>query len=208
MPTMSRLPFALALAASTALAVGPARRPAPIGSAKEDEPCPATRDAAAAEVAFVRALTWAFEPAPAEIRAQAIEDLGLLGDARALNPLAQLSLDPNPAVARAAVRAVGAIRHPRAEEILSNVVRHPSVPEAVKQLAMQLVPCQNTFTALRFVHRVARQQVQVPGAVQQVARGLAALVPEPTAEQALPRLPPVEVPPGSMSPLAFPGDEK
>lgn len=207
MPVMSRIPLALALAASTTLAAGPARRPAAIGSAKEDEPCPAPKDVGAREVAFVRAVTWAFEPAPPEVRAQAIEDLGLLGDARALNPLAQLSLDPNPALARAAVRAVGAIRHPRAEEILSNVVRHPSVPEAVKVLAMELVPCQNTFTALRFVHLVSRNQVQIPQAVQHVARGLAALVPEPTAEQATPGFAPA---PAAAAPasLGLAGDSK
>lgn len=206
MPVMSRLPLALALAASTALAAGPARRATAIGSAKEDEPCPAPKDVGAAEVAFVRALTWAFEPAPPEVRAQAIEDLGLLGDPRALNPLAQLSLDPNPALARAAVRAVGAIRHPRAEEILANVVRHPNVPETVKRLAMELVPCQNTFTALRFVHFVSRNQVPIPASVQQVARGLAALIPEPTAEQALPRLAPAA--PAAALPPGLPGDSK
>jgi hypothetical protein len=206
MTEMRRLPLALALVATTAFAAGPARRATAIGSAKEDEPCPAARDVGAQEVAFVRALTWAFEPAPAEVRAQAIEDLGLLGDVRALNALAQLVLDPNPALARAAVRAVGSLRHPRAEEILANVVRHPNVPEAVKLVAIDLVPYQNTFTALRFVHFVSRNRVQVPGTVQQAARALAAVVPEPTPEQALPVLAPAPAAPTFPLPLA--GDSK
>ena len=43
MPVMSRLPLALALAASTVLAAGPARKATGIGNAKEDEPCPAPK---------------------------------------------------------------------------------------------------------------------------------------------------------------------
>jgi hypothetical protein len=210
MTSMSRALLAAVLVASVALAAAPPRRPAGIGSVKEDEPCPAPRDTAGPDVAFQRALVWAFEPAPLEIRTQAIEDLGLLGDPRALNPLAQLSLDPNQAIARAAVRAVGTIRHPRAEEILSNVVRHPSIADVVKLEALKLVPFQNTFTALRFVHQVARQRVQVSPAVSASARTLAASFPEPTAEQATPAFAPAPEapPPGAMTPLAFPGEAK
>lgn len=40
---------------------------------------------AGTDVAFLRGNTWAFEPAPLEIRGQAIEDLGFHGDARTLS---------------------------------------------------------------------------------------------------------------------------
>ncbi len=129
-----------------------------IGSSKDDDApvCPpALRGSEKADVAFMRALGWAFEPAPLEVRAQAIEDLGFLGDPRALNPLAQICLDPNPTLAKAAVRAIAAIRHPRAEEILSNVVRHPTVSEQTRLRALELLPYQNTWSSLRFISQTA-----------------------------------------------------
>ncbi|MDP1828663.1 MAG: HEAT repeat domain-containing protein [Archangium sp.] len=208
---MTRLAVAAVLCclSLTALAAAPKRGNA-IGSAKEDEPCPAPKPGATGpDLAFLRGVSWAFEPAPLEIRGQAIEDLGLLGDPRALNPLAAMSLDANPAIARAAVRAVANIRHPRAEEILSNLVRHPTAPLATKQLALSLLPFQNTATALRFIHATARQPT---GSYEllQLARTLSASLPVPTAEQALPQLAPAAapVPAGAMQPAAFPGDSK
>lgn len=186
MDSMTRIAFAALCCVSLAgLAAGPKRGTA-IGSAKEDEPCPDKPAAtASADLAFMRAMTWAFEPAPLEIRGQAIEDLGLLGDARALNPLASLTLDANPAIARAAVRAVANLRNPRAEEILANLVRHPTAPLATKQFALSLLPFQNTPTALRFIHYTARQPTGAYELLQQ-ARSLSAVLPVPTPESALP----------------------
>lgn len=209
MNSMTRLSVAALCAFSlSALAAAPKRGLA-IGSAKEDEPCPTKVATTGPDLAFLRGVSWAFEPAPLEIRGQAIEDLGLLGDPRALNPLAAMSLDANPAIARAAVRAVANIRHPRAEEILSNLVRHPTAPVATKQLALSLLPFQNTATALRFIHATARQPT---GAYEllQLARTLSAALPVPTREQALPQLAPgaAPVPAGAMQPAAFPGDSK
>ena len=154
----------LLAAVSSSLAVAQTRNKGALGSTKEDEPEKPKPPAAKPDVALLRGVLWAFEPAPAEIRARAIEDLGLLGDTRALNPLAELVTDPNPAYSRAAVRAVALIPNPRAEEILCNVVRHPNLPESLKLQALDLVPFQNTDTAVRFVRRVARS----PGFSQNV----------------------------------------
>lgn len=106
------------------------------------------------EAALLRATLWAFEPAPREVRVQAIEDLGLLGDARLLNALAHMVYDPDLAAQLAAVRAVRLIRHPRAEEILVNVIRHPSLPAALKQSALEGLLFQNTRSALVFIWNV------------------------------------------------------
>lgn len=103
------------------------------------------------EPTLLRATLWAFEPAPREIRIQAIEDLGLLGDPRLLNPLAHMVLEPDQTVQLAAIRAVRAMRHPRSEEILVNVVRHPTLPQAVKQVALEGLLFQNTRSALVFL---------------------------------------------------------
>lgn len=134
-----------------------------IGDAKDDDPPVPTQSAVKpaaagngdADVGLLRGLMYAFEPAPTEIRVQAIEDLGLLGDPRALNPLAELLVDPNPQVQLAALRAVGLIRAPRAEEILSNVVRHPTMPEYLKLKAVDYVLFQNTRGAVYFLWQVA-----------------------------------------------------
>ncbi len=201
MDSMTRIAFAALCGVSlTALAAAP-RRGVAIGSSKEDEPCPAQSATSGTDVAFLRALTWAFEPAPIEIRGQAIEDLGLLGDPRALNPLASLTLDANPAIARAAVRAVANLRTPRSEEILANLVRHPTAPLATKQQALSLLPYQNTPTALRFIHYIARQPTGAYELLQQ-ARTLSAVLPVPTPESALPTQP------AAMRPAAFIGDTK
>ena len=142
----------LLLAASTAFGAGNK-----LGSPREDDaPAAAKAGAAAEEPALLRGLLWAFEPAPSEIRVLAVEDLGLLGDPRALNPLAQLIGDSNPMVQAAAIRAIGAMRHPRAEEILANVVRHPSLPEKLKVQSIDTLLLQNTRSSLLFLHLVAR----------------------------------------------------
>lgn len=193
MDRMSRTLAAALFFSCTALAAGPRKPAATIGSAKEDEPCPAPVNTSGSDLALLRGVAWAFEPAPPEIRGQAIEDLGLLGDPRALNPLASLSLDANPAVSRAAIRAVGLIRHPRAEEILANIVRHPSAPLAAKQQALSLVPFQNTPTALRFVHQTARLP-NGPFELLNQARTLAAAIPSPSAEEATPGFMPAPAP--------------
>ncbi|MDP2270527.1 MAG: HEAT repeat domain-containing protein [Archangium sp.] len=190
---VTRLAVAALCSLSLTAFAAPAKRGLAIGSSKEDEPCPARSTATGgADLAFLRGLTWAFEPAPLEIRGQAIEDLGLLGDPRALNPLAAMTLDANPAIAKAAVRAIGIMRHPRAEEILSNLVRHPTAPIVTKQLALSLLPFQNTATALRFIHFIAKQPTGSYELLQQ-ARALSAMLPVPTPEQALPPLPPAAV---------------
>lgn len=122
----------------------------------EELPPPALPESAliASDVALLRATLWAFEPAPREIRVQAIEDLGLLGDARLLNALAHLVYDPDLSLQIAAVRAIRVIRHPRAEEILINVVRHGQLPAALKQAALESLLFQNTRSALVFIWNV------------------------------------------------------
>lgn len=185
--------------AMTSVAAAP-KRPASTLSAKDDEPTPMVAPLPGPDVAVLRGIGWAFEPAPVEVRAQAIEDLGFLQDPRALNPLAVLTLDANPIVARAAVRAVGAIRHPRAEEILCNLVRHPSASSAIKQQALSLIAFQNTPTALRFVHFTARQS-QAAFEVLQLAKKLSAQLPVPDPDAIFPQQP--VTPPAPVS-----GDEK
>jgi len=99
------------------------------------------------DTALLRALLAAFEPAPEEIRVLAVEDLGLLGDARVINALADFALDPYPSVQLAAVRALRSFQHPRAEEILANLVRHPRPSEAVKLAALEGLVFQRTRSA-------------------------------------------------------------
>ncbi len=128
------------------------------------------------DVALLRGLLHATEPNPMEVRSQAIEDLGLLGDTRALNPLAGMIFDPNPVIWQSALRAIGAIRHPRAEEILSNIVRHPSLSEAHKLKALEYLVFQNTNSALRFIASVQRTTT-LPLGVQNLGRRIMLEVP-------------------------------
>ncbi|MBL9039867.1 MAG: HEAT repeat domain-containing protein [Archangium sp.] len=159
-----------------------AKRPAStLGSTKEDDELP-TPSGPGADIALLRATLWAVEPAPLEIRVQAIEDLGLLGDPRVLNLLAQLVVDPNPAIARAALRGVSLLRHPRAEEILGNVVRHPSLPEPLKLQALELLPLQNTASAITTLTQVVNGKYS--WALQGAARK--ALTEVPAARGGLP----------------------
>jgi HEAT repeat protein len=129
--------------------------------------------AALAQGALLRGLLWATEPAPEEIRAIAIEDLALLGDPRALNPLAALVWDPNPRIQAAALRAVALFQHPRAEEILTSVVRHPKLPDALKIQALDGLLYQRTPTARATVETASRDP-RLPPAVQSTALAVAA----------------------------------
>lgn len=164
--------LAAALLSGVALAAPPKSG---IGSAKEEAACPQP-GLGGADLALLRATRWAVEPAPLEVRVIAIEDLGLLGDPRALNFAAQFALDPNPRMAGAAVRAVSLLRHPRATEILRNVVRHPSVADAVRVLALRQLVFQNSWAAIRFV-RQCTTDTTLPSPVVSAARQLAAQLP-------------------------------
>jgi HEAT repeat protein len=131
-----------------------------LGSPKEDEAVGAAATSAGyggseADSALLRALLCAFEPGPEEIRVLAVEDLGLLGDARALNALATLVFDPSVAVQNAALHTVAQFRTPRAEEILENVVRHPRIPEPMKVKALQALPYQASSTSREFLNEIA-----------------------------------------------------
>lgn len=210
MNTMTRVFLAAAVALTLPALAAPKK--GAIGSSKEDEPCPELPAPNLAEVSYGRALAFAFEPAPQEIRAQAIEDLGFLGDTRALNHLAVLSLDPNPVLSRAAIRAIGTMRHPRAEEILGNLVRHPTVPTNLRQYALSLLPFQNTMTALRQVHFFATMGGTTE--VTFLARSMSAQLRRFTAEEAAsgtvpaaPVLPPPPPPGPPRTPLGQ-GDSK
>lgn len=154
-----------------------------IGSAKEDEePEPpktasATKTISDADTGLLKALLFAFEPAPTEIRIIAVEDLGILGDPRALNALAQLVMDPNPAVQLAAVRAIASIQNPRAETILSRIVTHPMLSEKVKLSAIESLLFQNSQTSVDFLSFLTRANGYHPVLQQQARRVLAELPP-------------------------------
>jgi HEAT repeat protein len=126
-----------------------------------------------ADPALLRALLWATEPAPEEIRTLAIEDLALLGDPRALGPLSALLWDPNPRVQQAAVRAVALIQHPRAEEILASVVRSARTPDALKLQALDGLLYQRTPSARATVEAASRDP-KLPLAIQSAALNVAA----------------------------------
>lgn len=202
MKTMSRLLWtAVLLVASTQALAAPGKGRA-IGGAKDDDLSPVVPS----ETALLRGLMYAFEPAPLEIHLLAIEDLGLLGDPRALNALAQLTLDATPAVAKSAVRAIGAIRHPRAEEILSNLIRHPSVVESTKLAAMELLPFQNSLSSAHLLQGIAQTPGWPPN-LQSTARRLAAeLTPAPLTPPA-PALQPV-APAAPAVPASRLGDDR
>ncbi|MBS1151642.1 MAG: fruC [Myxococcaceae bacterium] len=148
---------------------------------EEDEPV-AVKPAAAgpheSDLALLRGLLWALEPAPTEIRVIAVEDLGLLGDPRALNPLAELLIDPNPAVQSAALKSIAALRYPRSEEILTNVARHPTLPERLKVSAVDAVLYQNTRSAIAFLKQVARSTTFTFNLQNAAKRALAEVPPD------------------------------
>jgi hypothetical protein len=132
-----------------AVAAKPVRKSPAAGKASETAAA-----SSEADTALVRAMLFAYEPAPQEIRVIAVEDLALLGDGRALNALAQLIFDVNPAVQSAAVRAVAQYQAPRAEEILCNVVRHPLLPEKIKLQAIEALVFQRSPTSREFLSRL------------------------------------------------------
>lgn len=125
--------------------------------------------APATDSALLAALLTAFEPSPIEIRVLHIENLGLLGDPRALDPLADLALDPDRAIAAAAVRAVGRISTPRAEEILANVVRHPNLGHPLKKAAIEQLVYQRRLSARAFLEETAKSRTQSV-AIQRLAQ--------------------------------------
>lgn len=137
----------------TATAHAQAPSPAP-AEAPATPPAPAP--AANPDTTLLRGLLGAYEPAPEEIRILAIEDLALLGDARALDALGALVWDPNPRIQAAAVRAAALFQHPRAEQLLANVVRHPSLPEPLKLQALGGLLFQRTASARAAVLEVAK----------------------------------------------------
>ncbi len=124
------------------------------------------------DTAVLRALLWAAKPAPEEVRAIAIEDVALLGDVRALDSLAILMWDPNPRIQQVTLRAVALFQHPRAEEILGNVVRHPRMPDALRIQALNGLIFQRTATARRTVEDAARD-MRLTAPVQNAARTVA-----------------------------------
>lgn len=155
----------LLLAAPTALAQGAAAAPAPTA--------PTTGPVVGPDQALLRGIIWATEPGPEEIRTIAIEDLALLGDPRALPPLSALLWDPNPRIQQAAVRAVALFQHPRAEEILSSVVRSTRLPDALKIQALDGLLYQRTPSARTTVEAVSRDP-RLPLAIQSAALNVAA----------------------------------
>ncbi|MFL5321745.1 MAG: HEAT repeat domain-containing protein [Myxococcaceae bacterium] len=156
------------------------RPPASMLNAKEeDEPAAAqkTENAALcgdADKALATALAYAFEPAPDEIRAIAIEDLALLADPRAVDPLATLILDANPAVATAAVHALGTFTTPRATQVLENVIRHPRISPNVKELAIKALPFHRRQRARDFLASIAKNSAYPQNLQRAAADALAA----------------------------------
>jgi HEAT repeat protein len=155
----------LLLAAPTVLAQSTAGAQAPTESAAGAFVGP--------DQALLRGILWATEPAPEEIRAIAIEDLALLGDPRALDPLSALLWDPNPRVQQAAVRAVALFQPPRPEEILSSVLRSTRLPDALKIQALDGLLYQRTPSARTTVEAASRDQ-RLPLAIQSAALNVAA----------------------------------
>lgn len=143
--------------------------------AQDAAPAPAAQPvpAPSPDTVLLRGLLWAHEPAPEEIRGMAIEDLALLGDVRALDPLGALVWDPNPRIQAAAVRAIALFQHPRAEQLLADIVRHPSLPEPLKLQALGGLLFQRTATALATVRETAKNPRASP-TVQSAAHAVAA----------------------------------
>ncbi len=146
----------------------PAQKP-PAPPPSDDEPAnalppvnPRATAATEADVAVLRAIGYLFEPAPREIRVLAVGDVALLGDPRGLDPLAHMILDPDPVVAEAAALAVGRFKHPRAEQILANVVHHPSLSVALKLAAVRGLPLQDTPSSRELLTELSTSERQAP----------------------------------------------
>jgi HEAT repeat protein len=104
--------------------------------------------------ALLRAILSAHAPAPQEIRVLAVEDLGLLGDPRALDVLGEFLRDGNPAVQAAALRAIRAYQHPRAEQLLVDLVRDPRAQEPLRVSAAEALAFQRSASAIAFLRSV------------------------------------------------------
>jgi HEAT repeat protein len=92
-----------------------------------------------ADRAFVAAVEEAVRPAPVEIRVTAVEDLGLLGDARALSLLRRLlHAERNTAVQRAAVRALRSLGTAEAVQVLDEALRVQLPLEVSTELVLAL----------------------------------------------------------------------
>lgn len=178
------LALALSALSAPALAQKRPKRPskppsaaAPVGTAKEEPPVtPAEAplpvppyQSSEADAALLRALLWAFEPAPREIRVIAILDLALLGDPRALDSLATLTRHPDRTLARAALDAVTHFQHPRADEILREVVRSPTLPEAMRVAAVEALPFQDSDVSRALLAELSRSGPH-PNALRLAAR--------------------------------------
>jgi HEAT repeat protein len=159
---------------------------ASLGSPKEDDPAAVlgVPQGGRADTALLWGLLYAFEPGPEEIRIIAIEDLGLLGDPRALNPLAALIFDPNSNVQQAALRSISKFRNHRAEEILENVVRHPRTSDALKIHALQALPYQASPTCKEFLNESATNG-RLAASVRSAARQVLADLQPPYAPSAI-----------------------
>lgn len=125
------------------------------------------------ERALGLALSFAFEQAPEEIRVVAVEDLALLGDARALDAIASLVLDANPKIQAAAVRAAAQFTTLRATQILENVVRHPRLSGELKEQALRALPFQRRDRARDFLAAVAKAPSYNPALRQAAQQSLA-----------------------------------
>ncbi|MBX5483141.1 MAG: HEAT repeat domain-containing protein [Myxococcaceae bacterium] len=122
-----------------------------------------------ADRALLKALLFAFQPAPREIRAIAIEDLALLGDRRAIDVLADLAFHPDPVIAAAAVRAIGHFQDRRAEDLLIRVAEKRTFPIEIRTAAIDALPFQATLTAHAALRLLAGASSE-PSAIQQAAR--------------------------------------
>lgn len=77
-----------------------------------------------ADRALIAASSAAVEPGPLEVRVLAVEDLGLLGDGRAVPLLRRLLVtEQHPALQRAAVKALRALGSPAAASVLDEALR-------------------------------------------------------------------------------------
>ncbi len=109
-----------------------------------------------ADAALGRALVWAFEPNPEEIRLMAIEDLALLGDPRALDGLLLLVRHPRGRIQGTALRSISRFQTPRAEQILTEVVSSADFPEPLRLMAVDFLVYQRTPSAKAFLASVQK----------------------------------------------------
>lgn len=136
---------------------------------------------------LLEGLLAAFEPAPVEIRALRIENLGLLADPRALPALGALLHDPRAEVAEAAARAIGSFDSPDAESLLTGAVQRGSTPDTVKRAALHRLVFQRRPSARRFLEISAADE-RLSVSLQQAARtALTRWGPPPSPQPRSPR---------------------